>query len=446
MRSISNIVRQFKNDWPRELTAESIADACRQCDMSWINSMLDPVTTIQLFLLQILHGNTAIVELRHLSGMRFTAAAYCKARMRINLEVFELLLRRCVEAFCNRLPEDGLWYSHQVFFVDGSSFSMADTPSLQNQFGQPSGQRPGCGFPVAHWLVMMHMGSGMIMRMLTSPMRTHDMKRTVELHPDLSAGNVLVADRAFCSFPHLCLLMERGVEAVVRVHQMVIVDFTPGRAHATPGKGKSKNRKGWPRSRWLRSLGIKDQVVKWLKNPQSKPAWMSQAQFDALPDEITVRELRYRVNQKGFRSKEITLVTTLLDSSVYTLPELAKLFRKRWEIETNFRHVKTTMGMEVLKCKTVEGVLRELHAFALVYNLIRQVMLKAAGQQAVDVNRISFIDALRWMKSAAMADCLLLLIVLPERPDRVEPRVKKRRPKNYRLMRKPRAELKQALK
>jgi len=127
---------------------------------------------------------------------------------------------------------------------------------------------------------------------------------------------------------------------------------------------------------------------------------MSRAQFDTLPSEITVRELRYEVHQKGFRVKKITLVTTLLDDKVYSLPELTELYRRRWEQETNFGHVKTTMKMDVLKCKTVNGVLKELHVFALIYNLVRQVMVQAALRQRVDVNQISFIDALRWLKSA----------------------------------------------
>ena len=138
-------------------------------------------------------------------------------------------------------------------------------------------------------------------------MRTGDMSNVVELHPELRAGDLLVADRAFCSFSHLCLLIERGVEAVLRIHHLTIVDFTPGRPHAIPSRGKSGQRKGLPRSRWLRGLGVHDQVVVWLKNPNSKPRWMTTEPFDALADEITVRELRYEVHQKGFRVKQITL-------------------------------------------------------------------------------------------------------------------------------------------
>jgi hypothetical protein len=445
MRSITDVIRQFKLNWTDELSPERIADTCRKNGMKWIESMLNPVITIQIFFLQVLHGNTACTHMPHLARMRFTGAAYCKARMRINLTVFQELLAQCVHSIGKETLDTGRWLGHRVFFVDGSSFSMPDTPVLQAFFGQPGGQKPGCGFPVAHWLAMMHMGTGMITKMLASPLRTGDISRTVELHPELQSGDILAADRAFCSFPHLCLLIERGVHAVFRIHQQTIVDFTPGRPHAVPNKRTGSKRTGLPRSKWLRRIGVQDQVVAWLKNPKGKPRWMTTEQFISLPDEITVRELRYQVHQKGFRTKTITLVTTLLDDSIYSLPEIAALYQRRWEIETNFGHVKTTMKMDVLKCRTVDGVLRELHVFGMIYNLVRQVMVEAALRQHVAVNRISFIDALRWLQSAQPGDDLSGLVVVPERPDRYEPRVRKRRPKEYKLMTKPRKQLKQEL-
>lgn len=445
VRSITEIVKHFKQNWTEELSDTRIANACRDSGMTWLDSMLNPVVTIQIFLLQILHGNTACQHMPRLCNMSFTAAGYCKARIRIKLEVFELLLSRCVDSIQKEALDAGRWFGHRVFMVDGSSFSMPDTIALQNHFGQHTAQKPGCGFPTAHWLAMLHMGTGMITKMLASPLRTHDMARTVELHPELHSGDLLVADRAFCSFAHISLLIERGVEAVLRVHQRTIVDFTPERPHSLPNKGKLKTRKGLPRSKWIRRLGINDQVVKWLKNHNSKPNWMTEEQFASLPNEITVRELRYAVNQKGFRAKNITLVTTLLDHAVYSLPELADLFRRRWEIETNFGHIKITMKMDILKCQTVEGVLKELHAFALIYNLVRQLIVVAAARQNVAVARISFIDALRWLQSAKTGDELSNLFVNPARPNRYEPRVKKRRPKTYTFMTRPRNQLKQEL-
>ena len=158
-----------------------------------------------------------------------------------------------------------------------------------------------------------------------------------------------------------------------------------------------------------------------------------------------VRELRYTIQERGFRPTQITLVSTLLDAECYSLSDLASLFCQRWQIETNFGHLKTTMKMDVLKCQTVDGVLKELQVFALVYNLVRQVMLEAASRQNVELNRISFIDALRWLQSARPGDELPPLVVNPYRPNRLEPRVIKRRPKTYPRMTKPRKQLKKEL-
>lgn len=444
MYSIAGVVRRFKQNWTQELSPAAIAQAARDAGMKWYDSTLNPIVTIQIFLLQILHGNTACEHLSHLSGMSFTAAAYCTARGHVKLDVFGLLLRRCVKRCQQGVFDSSRWLGHRVFHVDGSSFSMPDTPALQDHFGQPGAQQPGCGFPVASWLVLMHAGTGMIAKMLAGPLRTHDLSKTVDLHPELRCGDVLVADRGFCSYAHLALLLQRGVHGVLRIHQRTIVDFTPRRPHVCPGRGKADHKTGKPRSAWLGQLGVTDQIVDWLK-PLARPKWMPAAQFAALPTSITVRELHYRIAEKGFRPKQITLVTTLLDPERYSLPSLAELFRQRWEIETNFGHLKTTMKMDVLKCKTVQGVLKELQVFALIYNLIRQVMLEAAGRQRVDVRRISFIDALRWLQTARPGDDLPRLVVNPSRPNRLEPRVCKRRPKQYPLMNKPRAELRKEL-
>jgi hypothetical protein len=444
MHSITDVLRRFKQNWTEELAPHAIAQACRDADMKWYESALNPVVTIQIFFVQILHGNTACEHLTHLTGLSFTAAAYCKARMRVPLAALHLLLARCVEELQQDAFDAARWLGHRVFHVDGSSFSMPDTPALQAHFGQPGQQRPGCGFPTAHWLVLLHAGTGMIAKMLAAPLRTHDMSGVAQLHPELRAGDLLVADRGFCSYAHLALLLQRGVHGCLRIHQRTIVDFTPGRGHVHPAGGKADRKSGKPRSRWIQQLGQNDQIVEWLKPPKG-PQWMSDEQYAALSSSLTVRELRYTVQEKGFRPRQITLVTTLLDGQRYPLCELAKLFQQRWEIETNFAHLKTTMKMDVLKCKTVDGVLRELAMFALIYNMVRQVMLAAARRQGVDVRRISFVDALRWLQSASPGDALPNLVVNPLRTNRLEPRVRKRRPKEFPLMKKPRRQLKKEL-
>ena len=194
----------------------------------------------------------------------------------------------------------------------------------------------------------------------------------------------------------------------------------------------------------MRGLGATDQVVAWLK-PTQRPEWMTAAQYASLPDELIVRELRYRIARAGFRVRQVTLVTTLVDAESYPLEELAKLYRRRWEVEGHLRSLKTTMKMDVLRCETVVGVSKELLMFALVYNLVRLVMLEASHRQNVPVERISFVDALRWLTEARPGATLPKLVVNPDRADRVEPRVRKRRPKQYSLMKKPRSELRKSL-
>ena len=201
------------------------------------------------------------------------------------------------------------------------------------------------------------------------------------------------------------------------MHQKQIVDFTPNRPY-TRGGGK-QSEKGLPRSRWIRRLGVLDQVVEWFK-PADRPEWMTAEQYEALPATILVRELRYEVGRRGFRTHTVTLVTTLWDAELYPLEELAKLYGVRWRVELYFRHLKTTMKMDVLKCTTVEGVLKELMVYAIVSNLVRVVMVKAAHQQKVEVERISFVDALRWLVEAKPGDKLPKLIVNPDRPGRFE--------------------------
>jgi hypothetical protein len=157
------------------------------------------------------------------------------------------------------------------------------------------------------------------------------------------------------------------------------------------------------------------------------------------------REVRDHIGRPGFRTRQITLVTTLLDAEIYRVADLAELYRQRWQVETSLAHLKTTMRMDVLHCKTVPGVLKELTVFALVYNLVRMVMWHSAILQHIAVERISFLDALRWLGAPSTGMPLIALIVNPVRPYRVEPRVKKRRPKSFPLMIKPRQELRRQL-
>jgi hypothetical protein len=440
--SLADALRQIRDDLATLLEPESLRQLCRDCGHRWRERVLGPVTTIHLFVLQVLHGNTACAHLPHLAGTAFTDSAYCQARARLPLTVLQALLRRLVEA-CEPLTDTvGLWHGHRTWLVDGTGVSMPDTPALQQAFGQPTNQAPGCGFPVARVLALFHAGTGLLQHLITAPLCSHEMSRVGLLHPELRAGDVLVGDRAFGTFAHLALLVARGIHGVFRMSQRRIVDFTPDRPR--PPRWNTPRLSGRARSRWVRSLGPTDQVVEWYR-PYVPPAWMTAEAFAALPLTLTVRECRYEVTRPGFRVRTVTLVTTLLDAEVYPAEELASLYLRRWEVETDLAHLKTTLGMDVLRCETEAGVLKEMHVFAIVYNLVRLVMLEASRRQGVPVERISFVDALRWLSCSPAGRPLPDLVVNPYRPGRVEPRCKKRRAKKHPYMIQPRNVLRQRL-
>jgi hypothetical protein len=441
-RRLDTALAALRQDLPGWIADDAVHDACRDLGHRWRDCRLTPAAVVRCLLLQVLHGNTALEHVALLGGRAFTGSAYGQARARLPLELLRRLLRLLVDrlAPASRADAGGTWRGHRTLLVDGSSFSMPDTPELQAHFGQPGGQAAGCGFPVARILALFHAGTGLLMQVIPAPLRSHEMSRLDAVHPALRPGDVLVGDRGFCSFAHLALLAGRGVHAVFRVHQKQIVDFTPGRPAAAGRRGEA----GRPRSHWRRSLGPLDQVVAWIR-PEAPPDWMTRERFDALPATLELRELRYEVGRPGFRTRHVTLVTTLLDPGAYPAAALAERYGVRWRVEGHLRELEQTLGMDVLKCRTVAGVPKELHAFAIAYNLVRLAMGVAAGRRGVAVERLSFQDALRWLRDSGAAELLARLVLLPTRPGRSEPRVRKRRPKQYPLMKRPRAALRQAM-
>jgi hypothetical protein len=317
---------------------------------------------------------------------------------------------------------------------------MPDEEELQARFGQPGNCAQGCGFPVTHVLAMFDAATGFLLDLIAAPLRTHDLADCMLMHPKLSVGDILIGDRGFCSYAHLALLLLRDLHGLFRIQQKVIVNFRAGRRWTSVRQG----RKGLPRSRWIKKLGRWDQLVEWFK-PLACPPWLDRKVYDALPASILVREFRYRINRPGFRVRQVTAVTTLTDPAKYPPEELAELYFARWRVECNLKHLKITLGMDVLKSQSVAGVLKELLMFGLVYNLVRAVMVQAAEQAGVEPDRVSFVDALRWLRQALWEDVPLRVKINPLRPGRFQPRVRKRRSKKYPVMKKPRQKLIQQL-
>ena len=442
-RRLDTVLRSVRQDVAQLLSPEAIETACRQAGHSWRNRILTPFELIHLFLVQILLRNTSAQHISLLAGRSFTDSAFCQARARMPLSVYRNLLSGMILRTIGDTGDEGLWHGHRTWLIDGSSVSMPDTPELQSHFGQPGCQKSGCGFPVAKLLTMFHAGTALLTEIVVAPLRSHELSKVASVRRSLKPGDVIVGDRGFCSYLHLAMLRRRGVHGVFRVHQRLKVDFAPGRNYAKPGQAGA-HVKGLPRTRQIRKLGPLDQIVEWYR-----PASVTETQEDddgrkvRIARRMKLRELQYETGGRGFRTRRVTLVTTLLDGEKYSAESLARLYGTRWRVEQKLRDLKQTLGMDVLKCMTVEGVLKEIHAFAIVHNLVRLVAMKASKIQGVAPDRISFVDALRWLELATEESELPHLTINPVRYGRFEPRVLKRRLKEFTLMKRPRRELKQ---
>ena len=393
------------------LIAGGLEQACRACGHAWRERLLTPLVTLRLFLLQVLHGNTSIAHLRQLAGLRFAPGSYCEARDRLPLAVIVGLLD-ALRAWAERhVRRDPTRLGPRVLIADGSSFSTPDTPELREHFGIYPGAKPGVAYPMGKLLGLLDAASGMFVQLLAAPLLSHEAGQVTRLHPALRAGDVLLGDRAFCSFVHVALLNAAGVLACLHLHQ------------------RRKAGRGERRQRWGK--------------PAKAPAWMNPAQFALLPAWLDVRLVSYAVGRPGFRTTHVTVAATLWDEHAWPDAAIAALYGRRWEVETCFGHLKTTMGMNMLKCKTVDGVTKELATYLLAYNLVRLAVLRAAARQGVAADRVSFVDASRWLACRMLGlDGVEELLINPDRRGRCQPRVVRGRMKAYDLLVRPRHETK----
>ena len=373
----------------------------------WRDRLLTPLVTLRLFLTQVLHRNCSITALRQLCGIDFAKSSYSEARGRLPLMALQSLLKWMHECAA-RTMEPVLALGQRVLIADGSSFSVPDTPELRRHFDLPAGTTPGVGYPMGKLMGLLDAATGLFVELLALPLFHHDARGVIALHPMLRAGDILLGDRAFSSFAHLCLLCERGVFACMRLHQR--------RKDVAPG------------------------IVRWARPPKA-PAWMTAAQFMALPALLDVRLVRHTVAERGFRTRHLMIVTTLTDRARWPDERVAALYGQRWDIETCFGHLKTTMGMNTLRCRTLDGVRKELAVCLAAYNLVRLAILAAARAQGVSPRRISFVDAMRWLAARLLGlPGVGRLIVNPDRAGRSQLRAIRRRPKQYDLLRRPRRE------
>ena len=365
-----------------------------------------------------------------------STSAYCQARARLDPDALELVSGHlCWNLERNVLAEERWLGGRPVKIVDGTGLSMPDTAANQGRWPQPTSQQPGCGFPVLKLVGLFSLSSGALLETATGSLHVHESLLFRGLWDRLKQGDVVLADRGFCSCAALASLRQRGVDSVMRLHQKRRADFRSGQR-----------------------LGPDDRLVTWHK-PAQRPEVCSVAEFAALPATLTLRLIRLRVAAKGFRTRSVVLLTTLLDVQAYPADALRELYGQRWQVELHFQQIKTLLAMDVLRCKSPELIVREVALHRIAYNLIRSLMQRSAHLHHVPLERISFkgsLDTLRhWSAVIAAAggtprkqDQLIQQMLasiardpVPERPGRSEPRAKKRRPKNYQLLTKPRHQI-----
>lgn len=423
---------------------QSISEAFGEASSLWQGWIYTPAVTVWVFLSQCLSPDHSCREaVARLSAWRTTqglkpcsadTGAYCTARDALPEAVCGELVRRSGRELEAQAPRAWLWLGRRVRVVDGSTVTMPDTPENQAEYPQAKTQAPGCGLPITRVLVVFSLAVGTVIEAAMGP---YQGKQTGEnslfrtLHPTLSPGDVVLADRYFSGWFDIALLREHGVDVVVHKHQLRPSDFRSGKR-----------------------LGTDDHVVRLARPP--RPEWMSDEVYAALPEELVLREVRVRVKQRGFRTKTPVVVTTLVDPDAYPAHEIAELYRRRWQAELHLRSLKVVLQMDHLRCKTPHRVRNELQMHLLAYNAVRRAMTLAALDAKIPPWQISFKGALQTLShflpalAASMpldTGCRTLVESIAahrvgNRPDRFEPRRIKRRPKSHDLLQRPRHEYK----
>src|SRR5271155_2974157 len=424
------------------LDAVMVESALTSEGVQFKDRIYTPFVTLCLFLSQVLDQDhscrAAVMRLilwMALSDRKPCSAettSYCEARRRLPLKVVIRLVHATAEKIEAGASDEWLWKGRRVSLVDGTTASMPDTPENQRAFPQAKTQRAGVGFPIVRIAIIISLATGVARDLALGPYKgkgTGEPALLRALLDGLATGDILLGDRYFGSFFIPVSLTRREVDGLFRMSQVRKFDFRRGRR-----------------------LGVEDHLVSWAK--PRRPDWMDEETYAQIPDEMTVRELRFKVEQPGFRVDNVVLVTTMFDATMYSKEELADLYLQRWNVELDLRAIKDVLQMDVLRCKSPEMVEKEIWMHLLAYNTIRGVMAQAAEAHEKRPRQLSFKGTLQTitafqeaMRRAAPADREFLLQallraiaqqVVGDRPGRVEPRANKRRPKAQRYLMEPR--------
>ena len=367
---------------------------------------------------------------------------YCKARAKLSEKALHELSNEVAEELEQAADASWLWKDrHHPKLIDGLTFTMPDTPKNRAKYPQPKSQKPGVGLPIARAVAILSLATGCVMDLAMGPYKGKETGETALLRTmfgSLSSGDIAVMDRYYCSFMMIALLLNQGTQVCTRKHQRRHSDFRRGRR-----------------------LGKYDHVIVWTR-PQ-RPTWMDEETYSQIPETLELREIRFSIVERGRRTKTIDVITTLLDAEEYSKEDIATLYGFRWNSELDIRSIKSNLNLGHVRCKSPEMVHREVWTTILGYNLIRTTAAGAALLHNKQPRQISFTSTCQyvlasWMQLSAglvdassLKDYLLLMLKqiasceVANRPGRLEPRVLKRRRHGYKLMQKPRNELRREL-
>jgi len=415
------------------LSAQFLGRAVEEHAGQWRERLYGPLSTLELFAEQVLSpdGSCQDAVARGLSlrvalgksACSLNTGPYCKARARLKLPLIDCLSREVAGQLSTKQPERWFWRGRHLKLADGTTVSMPDTLANQRCYPQNREQREGLGFPLARLVGIVSLSSGAVLDWALGPCEGEGNSETAllwKLAPGLERGDVLIADRLFAGYFMLARLKQLGVDIITQANARRACDFRRGTR-----------------------LGARDHLVRW-QRPE-RPFWMDAAIYEQMPEALTVRELRVG---------GLTLVTTLLDPEDVSKKHLHHLYMQRWNVELDLRSIKSTMQMDVLRCKSPQMVAKEIAVHLLAYNLVRALMAKAAQGVGLLPRQLSFKGALHlvnaFQETLRRAPCARLSIMqahllgaiasvkLVHRPGRVEPRAVKRRPKPYALLARPR--------
>ena len=399
--------------------------------------LYSPTVALSMFMRQVLesdgscqkavNGWAAQRAVDGLSPCSVRTGGYCRARQRLPLEMVSTLTCETGRLLNEKALVSWLWRGRSVKLVDGTCISMPDTPENQERYPQPSSQAPGVGFPLARLVMVICLATGAALNAAIGPYSgksTGELGLVRDLLEGFSPGDVMLADALYCNYWLIATLMANGVDVLFEQNAARITDFRRGK-----------------------SLGTRDHIVRWSK-PAARPEWMTPEQYAGFPDEITVREVKVAHQ---------VLVTTLLDHRRVSKDDLWALYARRWNVELDLRNLKTTTGMDVLSCQTPEMNEKQLWVHLLAYNVIRLLMAQAACNAGIDPRELSFKHTVQlWTEwgargiSATKDDGLLFTLIaqcrVGNRPGRLEPRMRKRRPKPYPWLKVPRAHARRKIK